>query len=82
MLEEDLNTAGALGVLFDLVRTLNTAIDAGEVSAAEVSAIRDAFEGFDKVLGVMSLRRAEDRQTGIAAEEIERRIAACAAYRE
>ena len=34
MLEQDLNTAGALGVVFDLVRALNTAIDAGEVGEA------------------------------------------------
>ena len=74
MLEEDLNTAGALGVLFDLVRSLNTAIDSGEVGAADVPVIRAAFDAFDKVLGVMALRRAEDRQTGMPAEEIERLI--------
>jgi cysteinyl-tRNA synthetase len=74
MLEEDLNTAGALGVLFDLVRSLNTAIDNGGVGAPDVPAIRDAFDAFDKVLGVLALRRAEDRKTGIAPEEIERLI--------
>jgi cysteinyl-tRNA synthetase len=74
MLEEDLNTAGALGVLFDLVRSLNTAIDSGEVGAPDVPAIREAFDAFDKVLGVMALRRAEDQSTGLAPEEIERRI--------
>ncbi len=75
MLEEDLDTAGALGVLFDLVRTLNTAIDNGEATAADVPLIRAAFDGFDKVVGVMALRQAEDRRTaGLPAEEIERRI--------
>ena len=74
MLEEDLNTAGALGVLFDLVRSLNTAIDNGEVGAENVAAIREAFDAFDKVLGVVALRRAEDRRTGMAPEEIERLI--------
>jgi cysteinyl-tRNA synthetase len=74
MLEEDLNTAGALGVLFDLVRALNTAIDSGEVGAADVPVIRAAFDAFDKVLGVMALREAEERQTGMPAEEIERLI--------
>ncbi len=71
MLEEDLNTAGALGVLFDLVRALNTSIDSGEVGSADVPVIREAFDAFDKVLGVMALRRAEDRQTEMPAEEIE-----------
>ena len=29
----DLNTAAAIGVMFDLVRALNSAIDAGELGA-------------------------------------------------
>jgi cysteinyl-tRNA synthetase len=74
MLEEDLNTAGALGVVFDLVRVLNTAIDNGEVAPADVPVVRAAFDAFDQVLGVMALRRAEDRQAGLPAVEIERRI--------
>jgi cysteinyl-tRNA synthetase len=74
MLEEDLNTAGALGVLFDLVRSLNAAIDNEEVGAEDAAAIREAFDAFDKVLGVVALRRAEDRRTGVAPEEIERLI--------
>lgn len=76
MIEQDLNTAGALGVLFDLVRALNTAIDNGEVRGADVRLIRQSFDYFDDVLGVISLRRAEEQQTGIAAEEIERLIEA------
>jgi cysteinyl-tRNA synthetase len=75
MLEEDLNTAGALGVLFDLVRSLNTAIDDGDVGPAGAAAIRDAFDRFDRVLGVMALRRAEERQTDLASDEIDRLIA-------
>ncbi len=74
MLEEDLNTAGALGVLFDLVRALNTSIDDGEVGEPDVPLIREAFDAFDRVLGVMALRRVEDRRTNIAPEEIERLI--------
>jgi len=75
MLEEDLNTAGALGVLFDLVRSLNAAIDDGEVGRAGAVAIREVFDQCDRVLGVMALRAAEERQTGLASEEIERQIA-------
>src|SRR5882672_5463906 len=47
-IEDDLNTAGALGAIFELVGALNSAIDAGEVSAADVPGIRGAFEGFDR----------------------------------
>src|SRR5687768_2289882 len=46
---EDLNTAAALGVVFDLVRALNTAIDNGEVGRSDGQAIRAAFERFDEV---------------------------------
>jgi cysteinyl-tRNA synthetase len=70
----DLNTAGALGVMFDLVRTVNSAIDAGELGEGDVPAIREAFDGFDRVLGVLSLRRAEDEQPPVPVEEIERSI--------
>ena len=61
-MQDDLNTAAALGAMFELVRALNSAIDAGEVGAGDVPAIREAFDGFDRVLGVLSLRRAEDEQ--------------------
>jgi cysteinyl-tRNA synthetase len=74
-LEQDLNTAGALGVLFDLVRALNTAIDAREVGGPDVAVIRDAFEYFDRILGVIALRRAEDAAAVPSADEIERLIA-------
>jgi cysteinyl-tRNA synthetase len=37
--------------------------------------VRDAFEEFDKVLGVVALRRAEDAEPPVPVEEIERLIA-------
>jgi cysteinyl-tRNA synthetase len=74
-LEQDLNTAGALGVLFDLVRALNSAIDAREVGLQDVAVIRDAFEHVDKVLGVIALRRAEDAAAVPSAGAIEQLIA-------
>jgi cysteinyl-tRNA synthetase len=74
-LEQDLNTAGALGVLFELVRAMNTAIDAGEVGQGDVAVIREAFDYFDRILGVFSLRRAEDKKASPAAGEIEQLIA-------
>ena len=76
MIESDLNAPGGLGVLFDLVRALNSAIDAGEVGKPDVASIRDAFERFDQVLGVIRLRRAEDERPPVPAEEIERLIEA------
>jgi cysteinyl-tRNA synthetase len=75
-MQDDLNTAAALGAIFELVGALNSAIDAGEVSAADVPAVRGAFDGFDKVLGVLSLRKAEDEQPPVPVAEIEKLIEA------
>ncbi len=74
MLRDDLNTSGALGVVFELVRDLNAAIDAGEVGAPDVPVIRAAFDAFDQVLGVLSLRRAEEARPPLPVERIERLI--------
>jgi cysteinyl-tRNA synthetase len=73
-IRDDLNTAAALGAIFELVRPLNAAADAGELGKGDVPAIREAFEGFDRVLGVLSLRRAEDEQPPVPVEEIARLI--------
>jgi cysteinyl-tRNA synthetase len=72
----DLNTAGALGVLFDLVRALNAKIDAGEVDGEGAPKIRALFDEFDLVLGVMALRRREDAAPPIPIDEIEQAIEA------
>jgi len=78
---DDLNTAAALGVMFDLVRALNTAIDVGEVREPGAAAVRETFERFDKILGVLALRRAEDEKPPVPVEEIERLIEARRAAR-
>jgi cysteinyl-tRNA synthetase len=75
-MEQDLNTAGALGVVFELVRALNAAIDAGALGAEDVARVKAAFDRFDSILGVMALRRREDQQTTLPAEEIERLVGA------
>ena len=77
----DVNTAAAMGVMFDLVRALNSAIDAGEVGGADAEAIRGTFAEFDRVLGFLSLRRAEDERPPVPVEEIEQLIHARRAAR-
>jgi cysteinyl-tRNA synthetase len=77
----DLNTAAAIGVMFDLVRALNTMIDAGEVGASDAEAIRDTFARFDRVLGFLALRNAEDEHPPVPVEEIDRLIEARKAAR-
>jgi len=73
-MQDDLNTAAALGAMFELVRSLNSAIDAGQLGAGDVAGIRDAFAGFDRVLGVLSLRQAEDDRPPVPVAEIEQLI--------
>ena len=73
-LQDDLNTAGALAAVFDLVRDVNVAIDARAISATEAAAVREAVHEFDRVLGVVSLRQAEDAQPPLPVDEIERLI--------
>ena len=46
------------------------------MSEADARAVREAFEHFDRVLGVISLRRAEDEKPPVPIDEIERLIEA------
>jgi len=78
----DLNTAGALGAMFELVRALNSAIDAGKIGQADAAIVRDAFAEFDRVLGILSLRRAEDEKPRVPVSDIEQAIADRNAARE
>jgi cysteinyl-tRNA synthetase len=71
---DDLNTAAALGAIFELVSELNSAIDAGAIGLTDVTLITAAFDRFDSVLGVVSLRRAEDELPPVPVDEIEQLI--------
>jgi len=73
---QDLYTAGALGTIFELVGSLNAAIDNNELGSEDAAIVRAAFGRFDEVLGVLALRRQEDRQTTLPAEEIDSLVAA------
>ena len=72
---DDINTPGALGVLFELVRDVNAAIDASAIDAEGAEIVRETFDWFDQVLGVISLRRAEEAVPPVPVEEIEQLIA-------
>ena len=75
-LSDDLNTAAGLGELFDLVRALNIAMDAKQVGEADAPVIKAAFDHFDQVLGVLSLRHAEEATPPIPQGEIDAGIEA------
>jgi cysteinyl-tRNA synthetase len=74
LIARDLNVPGALGTVFDLVREMNAAIDQGAVGAPDAAVIRQAFDDFDRVLGVLALRRQEDAAPPVPVAEIERLI--------
>jgi cysteinyl-tRNA synthetase len=70
-LRDDLNTAAGLGAIFDLIRALNILMDGKKVGKADAPEIIAAFAHFDGVLGVLSLRRAEDATPPIPQAEID-----------
>jgi cysteinyl-tRNA synthetase len=73
-LKSDVNTSAGLAAMFDLVRALNAAIDDERLGAPDVAAVRDVFAHFDRVLGVIALRQAEDARPPVDPSEIERLI--------
>jgi cysteinyl-tRNA synthetase len=52
-LDENLNTAEALGAVFDMVREGNTAIDRGEFHDADRGAFLDTLERWDRIFAVL-----------------------------
>jgi cysteinyl-tRNA synthetase len=52
-LEDDLNTARAQAAIFDMVRTANAAMDAGEIRKDNVAPLLAAVDHFDEVFAVL-----------------------------
>jgi len=57
-LEDDLNTAEALGAIFDMVREVNAAADAGQVGTEDIPPLLDALAKFDEIFDVLTDRDA------------------------
>lgn len=57
-LDDDLNTAGALGALFEMVRQVNAALDRQQVATDEVAACLALLAEFEAIFGI-SLGRGE-----------------------
>jgi cysteinyl-tRNA synthetase len=55
-MDDDLNTAGALGALFTLIRDANIAIDAGRITSSDAEGIRAALRKIDPVLDIFPSR--------------------------
>jgi cysteinyl-tRNA synthetase len=52
-LDDNLNTAGALGAIFDMVREGNTAMDRGEFRDGDRGAYLDTLERWDRIFAVL-----------------------------
>ena len=57
-LDHDLNTAGALGHLFELVRETHTALDSGRFGAGDLEAVRHVLLAFERIFGIEPGQRA------------------------
>jgi cysteinyl-tRNA synthetase len=75
-MDDDLNTAGALGALFTFIRDANVAIDAGRITAGDAEGLREALRKVDPVLDIYPKR---DRSLE---EDIEKLIEARQAARK
>ena len=52
-LEDDLNTAQAQAAIFEMVRQVNAAADAGVMKKDDVAPLRDALVKFDEIFAVL-----------------------------
>jgi len=67
-LDDDLNTAGALGTVFEYIRDTNTAMDAGQFPAGNVT---DALEFLDRFDSVFDVLRPTAHAGGLSDAEID-----------
>jgi cysteinyl-tRNA synthetase len=67
-LDDDLNTAGALGTVFEYVRDTNTAMDAGQFPAGNVT---DALEFLDRFDSVFDVLRPTAHAGGLSDSEVD-----------
>jgi cysteinyl-tRNA synthetase len=72
-LDDDLNTAEALGAVFEYVRDVNTAMDSGEFRRGNVESALDLLARFDCVADV--LRPTQKQESGLADVDVESLIA-------
>ena len=75
-MEDDLNTADAIGVIFELVRDINTNVNEGVQSKALVEYAANALDELTGVLGLLYNRKAEESLDDEVERLIEERNAA------
>jgi cysteinyl-tRNA synthetase len=78
-LNDDLNTAEALGALFEFVRDTNSSMDSGEFKAGNVKPAMELLDQFDSIFDIL---KSAAPAGGIADDEIEKKIAERAAAKK
>jgi cysteinyl-tRNA synthetase len=78
-MDDDLNTAEALGAVFEFLREANTALDAGEFLAGNLASANALLDQFDAVFDVL---KPSAPAGGISEAEIEQLIAERAAAKK
>jgi cysteinyl-tRNA synthetase len=71
-LDDDLNTAGALGAIFEWVREMNTAMDEGRFGYGNVEESVALLDSFDSIFDVL---KPTESAVSLSDAEIERKIA-------
>jgi cysteinyl-tRNA synthetase len=69
-MDDDLNTANALGVLFEYIRETNTAMDSGAFNAANVAPVVALLARFDEVFDILKPTVAEGGLTDEAIDAL------------
>ncbi|MDD5350776.1 MAG: cysteine--tRNA ligase [Chthoniobacteraceae bacterium] len=75
-LGDDLNISGALGVLFEMIRETNRALDRGELTPADARALLNTWE---KINATLQFQREEEAISQAVLDLVEARAAARAA---
>jgi cysteinyl-tRNA synthetase len=78
-LDDDLNTAEALGAVFEYIRDVNTAMDAGDFQASNAGPALEFLERFDAVFDVLN---PSGKQGGLSDAGIESLVAERAAAKK
>ena len=74
-MDDDFNTAAALGVIFDAVSEVNKYLkENAEADPAAIAAAEKFFRDMDQVMGVIGITQAEKEESSGEAEEIEKLI--------
>ncbi len=75
VMDDDLNVPGAMGVVFELIKHVNTLLDASELHEQDRTRVLDFLEDADSVLGLMTEQLEAAKGEPVVDEEIKALVA-------